>query len=790
MVVCGPAGRLGEASIALAVLASLAAGPVAPPATLPDDLPQDVVADDNTRITRSCRLILPPRPLVDADGNGVIQIVADDIVVDLQGATLMGAPAGTPQNSLGGIGIAITGKRVTLRNGVVTGYKVGLAGRGCHGSTVEGFSFARNFAQALQSTPNEESAADWLWPHANDEGEWERNYGAAISMSDAHGLTIRNCGVRMGQNGILLSRVTASRIYACDASFLSGWGIALWRSCGNTIAGNALDFCIRGYSHDVYNRGQDSAGILCFEQSSDNVFVLNSATHCGDGFFSFAGREALGEVAPPQAAPREGERHLYQPGQGCNRNLIAFNDFSDAAAHGIETTFSSGVRIFANRCDRDAICGIWGGYSRGLVVAGNMIRACGTRGSRGEGGGVNIEHGIGCVITGNQFSANSIGVSLWWDEDGELAKTPWAGANGVGSSGNCVVGNRFDRDEIALMLRQTTGTTWCGNELLAVPIAIEADASSSASITTSGACPVDAVPLAPSMSALGLTAVSPAVNMDEGIPITCRKELSGRAAIVMGEFGPYDFVAPMVTRLPGPTNIHQWKLLGAKQIKGTQVRQGTADIRTNIDTANNVAIVETETLGHLSNYTLEVYWGRAPGESQAVSGTIWNTNWRVSLFAIPQCGNTPPSREQFDEAASSGHVVYVENLQLPFGMGGPDAARLIGPAEVAGRFGSDYFGLRATTEFDIAPGEWVVEVRSDDGVRVALDGKVILDEWTHHGPTTYRVPLSVTQMRVSQMSVDYFELAGFAQLDVRIIPAGTAPIGDLDSGSRPADHAP
>src|SRR5687768_18079716 len=44
------------------------------------------------------------------------------------------------------------------------------------------------------------------------------------------------------------------------------------------------------------SRGQDSAGILCFEQSSDNLFAENSATHGGDGFFGFRSEEHTSEL--------------------------------------------------------------------------------------------------------------------------------------------------------------------------------------------------------------------------------------------------------------------------------------------------------------------------------------------------------------------------------------------------------------------------------------------------------------------------------------------------------------
>ena len=53
---------------------------------------------------------------------------------------------------------------------------------------------------------------------------------------------------------------------------------------------NRLIFNVRGYSHGVYNRGQDSAGILVYEQSNNNLFYKNNVTHGGDGFFFWAGQ--------------------------------------------------------------------------------------------------------------------------------------------------------------------------------------------------------------------------------------------------------------------------------------------------------------------------------------------------------------------------------------------------------------------------------------------------------------------------------------------------------------------
>ncbi len=765
------------AIVVLLSIATVAPGHQTSPPTIPVavELPQDVVADDNTRITRSCRLILAPRPLVDAGNDGVIQIDGDDITVDLGGQTLIGSDPGTPQNQLRGIGIRVRGKRVTIRNGVVTGFRVGISGSGCDHTVIERIEFIRNFSQRLGSTPEQEDSKDWLWPHKNDADEWATEYGAAISIRDAQGVIIREVGVRQCQNGILLSRVSNAQIYNCDASFLSGWGIALWRSCANTICRNSFDFCVRGYSHGIYNRGQDSAGILCFEQSSDNTIALNSATHCGDGFFGFAGREALGESegesereskqVTPDASSGDANWHL---GRGCNRNLVALNDFSDSAAHGLEMTFSFDNRILRNRFDRNAICGIWGGYSQRLVVRGNQFRANGDVGRGLEGGGINVEHGRGTLIADNQFSTNSAGVRLWWDEDQSLASTPWAKANGTASTGNSIIRNAFNADTIGVFLRSSPDATIAANTMIDVREALVCDESSGAKLT-------DETTLAPpdwtELVALekSLPGAGNAVDLVDGFPISKRNPLIGRAAIVIGEFGPYDFIAPMAVAEPGPTNVHRWKLLGSRPIQFLQASKGQGDLRTNIDPPVNTAIVETETLGQLTNYELAIFWGRAADQVQRVRGTLLNTNWRLDIFPLskPVVPGTPPDTKTFDDASKGAYRVYVESLTFPFGTGGPDSVKLMPTGPTVPK---DHFGIRATTTFLAASGDWIIRTRSDDGIRVWIDGKIVIERWTHHGTMTDEGRFSIPEPRDVTMSVDYFELDGDAILDLRIVP--------------------
>jgi hypothetical protein len=79
----------------------------------------------------------------------------------------------------------------------------------------------------------------------------------------------------------------------------------------------------------------------------------------------------------------------------------------------------------------------------------------------------------------------------------------------------------------------------------------------------------------------------------------------------------------------------------------------------------------------------------------------------------------------------------------------------------------DRFAVRAETILDIPPGEYILEVESDDGIRIWLNDQMILDRWDIHTPTIDEKKLVVTSGS-NRMRVDYFEGGGLGVLDVMI----------------------
>src|SRR5882672_6434326 len=421
------------------------------------------VRSSHTVISQSCRVVIPAGTVLeDAEGLGAIQIGAPNIEIEfVKGSVLRGSPPGMAPDQYKGCGIRLNGHAsVTIRGARISGYSCGLWATKADGLTLEGIEASDNRRAHLKSTPAAEDSSDWLFGHDNDQHQWLTNYGAAIYLEQSAGVTVRGSRVWHGQNALCLDRVTESKIYDNDFSFNSGWGIALWRSSRNVITRNAADFCVRGYSHGVYNRGQDSAGIFAFEQNNENIFAENSVTHGGDGFFGFAGREALGEIGDH---PVE-----WHERRGNSDNLLVRNDFSYGAAHGIENTFSFGNKYLENRIIGNAICGIWAGYSRDTLIAGNDFEGNGEMGYGLERGGVNIDHGGDNIIVRNKFSNNKCGIHLWGGANPEFEKKNWAKANGYASTGSVVAGNTFSGDSVAFQFRGLGEVTIGPNRLTGV----------------------------------------------------------------------------------------------------------------------------------------------------------------------------------------------------------------------------------------------------------------------------------------------------------------------------------
>ena len=169
-------------------------------------------------------------------------------------------------------------------------------------------------------------------------------------------------------------------------------------------------------------------------------------------------------------------------------------------------------------------------------------------------------------------------------------------------------------------------------------------------------------------------------------------------------------------------------------------------------------------------YQLEVSAGGKPLASLA--GTLLTAPWQVTFFRWP--ANVDPRKDlaAYRQLASGPTAVSdaLDQLSFKYGMRGPSELG-ISPRITAARLGRDHFGMVAHTRLPLAAGRWELMTESDDGVRVIVDGKTLIENWTWHGPTRDKGILELAAARVVDITVEHFQIDGYAVLDFSLAQA-------------------
>ena len=525
----------------LAVLANVTSAEAqAPrPSTLPAiELSQGLVITRSSRIApRTYRL-----PSADWLDSAVITIRGDNITVDFAGATMEGAPPETSPDSLSGIAIRVEGGRnIRITNARIRGYKVGILARGTRGLSLIDNDLSYNWKPRLP--------IDSLSFRNNEKDEWLR-YGAGAYLADVTGGEIRGNVVMQGTNGLMLVRSKELLVWNNTFSFNSGVGIGLYRSTADTIVHNRADYNVGG---------SNAAGLLMYEQSSNNVVAYNSITHGGDGLSLWAGQSTMDTGAG-----------------GSNDNVFYMNDFSFAAGKGIEATFSRNA--FIRNYVEGSEYGLWGGYSFDSRIVGNRFVDNRT--------GIAIEHGRNHIIVANIFAEDSTAIHLWGDSiesgdsgyarhkdtrgasykiEGNLFGTARVGVRAANTNALSIVDNRFVDVDSATVLRDTTGYSFSGNT----------DGRDSPWPRRFARPPLELVGTVPEPLKGGF------------LPSRQDTTLAGRprSAIIVDEWGPYDYRSPKLWPVAGTDTLPlrlrtlgpagRWRVVSRRGVASLSSETGT-----------------------------------------------------------------------------------------------------------------------------------------------------------------------------------------------------------------------
>lgn len=94
------------------------------------------------------------------------------------------------------------------------------------------------------------------------------------------------------------------------------------------------------------------------------------------------------------------------------------------------------------------------------------------------------------------------------------------------------------------------------------------------------------------------------------------------------------------------------------------------------------------------------------------------------------------------------------HVQFNYGSESPDPS-----------MGREEFSMRWKGNFTFAEGDYTFHARADDGVRVYVDGVLLIDQWQNQAATTYTAPLQLTAGQHAVV-VEYYENWGDAEISV------------------------
>lgn len=195
---------------------------------------------------------------------GRIAIKASNIIIDGNGANVIGAAEGDPK-SFQGTGISAEGvSGVTLKNLKVKGWETGLAVKDGEQWTIENCDFSGNF---------HDPKFGW--------GENGRRGGIVFTGVKKSKL-LKNHAHRVWDACVLVDS-DENLLEGNAFSHTSNTCLKMWNSSGNIIQNNILSHGIRKDPGEVHAR--DSTSVLIESGSNRNRFLKNDCTHGGDGIF-------------------------------------------------------------------------------------------------------------------------------------------------------------------------------------------------------------------------------------------------------------------------------------------------------------------------------------------------------------------------------------------------------------------------------------------------------------------------------------------------------------------------
>jgi len=623
----------------------------------------------------------------------LIIIEGKNIIVDFNQSVLQGSNDVDEPNKFYGLAVLIKkgSENIIIKNANIHGYKIAVMADSVNYLTVNNCNFSYNYRQHLHSNLQREDISDWMSYHHNENDEWFR-YGAGIYLKDCKYGVIKNNKVINGQCGLMMTGCDSNEVYDNNFSFNSGLGIGMYRSSNNKIYHNNLDFNVRGFSSGKYYRGQDSAGILVFEQCNNNVFAYNSVTHSGDGFFLWAGQ------------------YTMDTGEGgCNDNLIFGNDFSYAPTNGVEVTFSRNdiEQNIIKECDN----GIWGGYSYNTKIIDNEFA--------GNNTAIAIEHGQNNFISSNNFDNNKTAIKLW-SRKSQPADWGYAQKRDIRSVNYTITDNGFIKNKTVFDIMGTDSLMIAANKKIDNVVVYKFGER----ITNADTSNNNIVTAKTSHDSLSLKNLKVSSRPSQNFP-------HGRNQIRITEWGPYNFEYPILWLNSIDSNeiyhfdvlakTGNWQLVTSKGFSIIQYGNNNfpSAILAKADTTVQDRFIQLQYNG--TAFTDAFGKSHPANKSYSFEYREFKPlcKWNISFYTWDSLHDPVKNFDAFTDVFKRKPVYSTTSDKLDFTWWGSIGKDL--PA--------DSFATIATATMNLPEADYTIGITDDDLAKVYMDGKLLIDAW-------------------------------------------------------------
>ncbi len=189
---------------------------------------------------------------------------------------------------------------------------------------------------------------------------------------------------------------------------------------------------------------------------------------------------------------------------------------------------------------------------------------------------------------------------------------------------------------------------------------------------------------------------------------------------------------------------------------------------------------------------------RAIGPLEGIRNVAGGKVTVLSAFGVMGAGGIPPAidADWLTPPSGKGHGLlgeYFANMDLAgepvLRRTDPTVSFNWGDDSPDPRIGPDGFSVRWRGTLTVPKsGEYELGMATDDGFRLRVDGKLLIDDWTEHGIKTTTRPTKLVAGRPYQLEIDYYERGGGAAAVLVCFVKG-ATLGKAITAAKTADAA-